>query len=174
MQANIQTVGLEPEFLKQLEEDLILGLFQRQNIWCTLEGIRLRNLYWHNILQQERAKHPNALFILYAGNAHLLYNRLNSLGAALAEHETTFMVSLIPGYNKENYGSRAKNALFQESWFAQRKEALKAPGVLMPISKFDFATQAQFLDRVVQFSPGYRELVGFDVQIKIPVSPKDN
>lgn len=64
------------------------------SIWSSLEGIRLRNANWLATIQQLRQKHPNALFVVYAGNYHIRGWNPFSLSTALNE-ENTFTVSFI-------------------------------------------------------------------------------
>ena len=89
---DIPIIGLEPDFA---EENIYLrGGKYRENLWKTDEGIRLRNEYWLNIINQYRKENPNALFIIYAGLYHTEYHCPYSLGNVL-QGPNTFAVSFV-------------------------------------------------------------------------------
>ena len=116
----------------------------------------------------QRIAHPHALFVVYAGDNHLTYNQPFSLGKQLAMREPSFMVSLVPGISFKNLDPNRAKQLKKYPWFKAKEEAITRPGVFAPISRFDFITEFEFPDRVLQFKPIDRELAGFDIQIKIP------
>ena len=88
---NISVIGLEPVFkagtIEQkgtrcefyVNETCPKGRFSQsskrstQNVWDTLEGMRIRNQQWLEEIQRQRAAHPDALFIIHAGFAHTSY-----------------------------------------------------------------------------------------------------
>ena len=94
----IQLVGLEPRHVDS--DSSTIKFFNGEKIyktspWCTLEGMRIRNDFWWNILQQKRAEHPDALFVIYAGNGHLSYSYPFSLGKKLFGPDT-YLLGLVP------------------------------------------------------------------------------
>ncbi len=169
MESNIQTIGLEPKFLNAVEEDLVIDFFKRKDMWSTLEGRRHRNNYWKHIVEQARQQHPNALFIIYAGSGHVLYNEPFSLGTSLASQAETFMISFIPGLTLKNAPKKLKDILLDENWFQEKRTYIEISNYFIPFSQFDFATQLMFPERIVQFTPQYNHLTGFDVQLKIKI-----
>ena len=150
----IKVVGLEPAFVlenrrtelqyKTLAEDKkTLPISLSQNVWESLEGIRLRNARWLTVIQDYRRRHPQALFVIYAGARHLSYNEPYSIGMALAGPET-FTATLYPASTKQN------------------------EKVTLLTSDFDEVTRGEFLDRVLQFQDDkLSKLAGFDVRLRI-------
>lgn len=151
----IRVVGLEPAFVlenrrKELQYKTVstdkktLSISLSQNVWESLEGIRLRNAQWLAIIQGYRRHHPQALFIVYAGARHLSYNEPYSIGRILAG-PTTFTAALFPTSVKQN------------------------GKITLLTSDFDELTRGEFLDRVLQFQDDQlSKLAGFDVRLRIP------
>ena len=94
-EAGIEVVGLEPEFMEEIfgtrfvfpnryKEIMDLST----DIWTSVEGLRIRNAHWLNVLNRYRALHPQALFVIYAGAGHVEYRMPYSLGDALAGPQT--------------------------------------------------------------------------------------
>lgn len=74
----MEVIGLEPDFV--LKNKTFVYYTNRDNekaersIWGTLEGVRIRNERWNKLLAAYREKNPDALFIIYTGAGHSLYN----------------------------------------------------------------------------------------------------
>lgn len=91
----ISVIGLEPEFVEEVPDaQLRFDIpYQEQDevendIWSSVEGVRLRNERWVQTIKQYRAEHPDALFIVYAGLSHVEYTKPYSLGKVFAGPET--------------------------------------------------------------------------------------
>ncbi|MCQ2411177.1 MAG: hypothetical protein MJ053_06960, partial [Elusimicrobiaceae bacterium] len=82
---NISIVGLEPSFsipdsfdrmryttVHRNKNSMTYSYHEElQNIWVSLEGMRLRNASWLTTIEQYRQQHPDALFIVYGGDGHI-------------------------------------------------------------------------------------------------------
>lgn len=153
---HIPVIGLEPEFAEggcyfSLECVNALGWQTERNIWMTLEGIRLRNERWMQVIQEYRAKYPDALFIIYGGGGHMNYTAPYSVGRQLAGEHT--QVALI--YPKTVYTLEGS--------------------LTAAVDEFDYVTVLQFPQRVLWWdNPAAAWLSGFDIRIKIPVSHKND
>lgn len=152
---NISVIGLEPPFVHKTDvalisqETLVLppSLQITQDVWQSLEGLRLRNEQWLRVLQQYREEHPDALFIIHAGYDHVGYAAPYSLGAQLRAQGSVFVASFAP------------------------LAATTHAGTTLLTSEFDQATDGLLPDRVLLFdTPELIRQAGFDVQIKIPVT----
>lgn len=129
----------------------LLGIstMHKTRIGATLEGIRLRNRHWLQILKDYKQKYPDALFIVYAGAWHVEYNHPYSLAKVLQSHANVFETSLYPIVN------------------------LYSSDCSLITSTFDRLTDGKFPQRVLQFNDqNLKHLAGFDVQVKIPVFPR--
>ncbi|MCQ2410581.1 MAG: hypothetical protein MJ053_03565 [Elusimicrobiaceae bacterium] len=152
LEHNIELIGLEPQFVLDNSKLMFTSPTNPQagnHIWSSYEGWRLRNQRWMEHLSYYRTQYPQALFVVYAGNAHVLYSEPYSLSAQFPK-ENTFVVALYPlTITSEN-------------------------GVDFQTSLFDFPTQGWFAGlRLLQFTtPQLTHLAGFDVQIKVPSSTK--
>ncbi|MBR4682387.1 MAG: hypothetical protein IKP06_03690 [Elusimicrobiaceae bacterium] len=151
---NSKIVSSEPEIatesyyakiLENKDTDKILDTSQQAA--SSLEGIRLRNAHFMQIIQQTRQNHPDALFIIYTGGGHVEYSYPYSLGDALAG-PTTRVISLSPA-----------PVMAKGQW--------QVPGI-----SFDVATNARFaFDRLVQFNdPELTRLSGADIRWRIPIT----
>ncbi len=81
---NIPVIGLEPDFVAGTVESQSLKTdasfcttyhgkpcdLSSLGIWSSEEGKRIRNAHWLEEIQKQRAAHPDALFIIYAGSGH--------------------------------------------------------------------------------------------------------
>ncbi len=160
-QNQIQVVGLEPDFV--IEDNCRAavinqyGHYRHINMWATLEGVRLRNEYWFGILQTYRAQYPDALFIVYSGAGHILYNYPFSLASQLPT-ETPYVIALYPDKQLR---------LESNSFFEAAREVEKAsPGPLELL-----LDQVSFPQTVLQFEDKtFSRMAGFDVRLKIPVN----
>ena len=93
----MKLVGLERNEVCSYEiingKDLVGGV--QQSFWETVEGMRLRNMKWLEVIGEYRQVHPDSLFIIYAGSGHCEYYQPYSLGTALAG-EHTFVATVEP------------------------------------------------------------------------------
>ena len=151
--SQIPVVGLEPRFVWDNIE-LRLSYQNKQDqaceqlLWGSVEGVRIRNEHWLNTLQQYRQQYPQALFVVYAGGAHLSYLEPYSLGITLPK-EQTLVTSLRP----------------QRYYMGHENQPL--------VTEFDELTEGRFRDRVIHFtSKEAARIAGFDISIQIlPLSP---
>lgn len=93
---NIPVIGLEAKYIKHDYKLEVIGEEnegEAESLWTTLEGVRLRNEHWWKILEQYRAENPDAIFVIYTGSAHSLYNAEFSLATRTPKAET-FMLEL--------------------------------------------------------------------------------
>ncbi|MBR4682055.1 MAG: hypothetical protein IKP06_01960 [Elusimicrobiaceae bacterium] len=153
---NISVIGLEPGFVKDAECISVkcinaFGWQTERNIWMTLEGIRLRNERWMQVIQEYRAKHPDALFIIYGGGGHMKYTSPHSIGRQLAGEHT--QVALI--YPRTVYTLEGS--------------------LTAAVDDFDYVTTLHFPQRVLWWdNPVAAMLAGFDIRVKVSVAhPKD-
>ncbi len=149
----ITVVGLDPSFtyaaepfLKERSMNEGGRIVPGSSIWGSIEGVRIRNQYWENVLREYRKQYPDALFVIYAGTGHVEYGNPYSLGDRFAGPET-FVALLFPEY------------YLQEGRYATNLTSI-----------FDAWTNGSFLDRVLQFNDReLSRLAGFDARIRIPV-----
>jgi hypothetical protein len=156
---NIQVVGLEPEYVQDnllfLEYKTRTGQRQKASIWSSLEGRRLRNNHYNEVIAQYRKMYPNTLFIIYTGTDHSQYTSPFSLSQNLPPVETV-VTSLLPAQR-----------------LAMPPAVLKTEGI-RPFftslsSEFDFATGGKFPQRVLYWKDkNSARATGFDIQLKIP------
>ena len=163
LQEQITPVGLEPVALgpspKEAQltyqsKDGFLGMStaHKSTIRGSLEGMRLRNRHWQTVLDRYRQEYPDALFIIYAGAWHVEYNHPYAVSTALnLDPAEAFEVSLYPSVNLNSFDCNTLT------------------------STLDKITGGRFPERVLKFEdPDLTRLIGFDVQIKIPVFPKED
>lgn len=94
---NITVVGLEPAYVSSsmVRAITMTGKSIEEMLWATAEGIRVRNEHWWQILEKYRAENPDALFVIYSGSGHSLYNYPFSL-ATRTPKASTFMLEVVP------------------------------------------------------------------------------
>ena len=160
--AGMEIVGLEPAFVEENLQNFFIyrqklpdDTFYREkedNMWASLEGVRLRNQYWVDTLNRYRQQHPDALFVVYAGSGHLEYTVPYSLGKRLPKEET-FTVVFYPDH----------------IWDIDLGQDT------ISTSPFDDVTFGKFaLEQILRFnSKELSRLAGFDVQIKIPLAGEE-
>ncbi len=148
----IRVIGLEPKFA-DANHFIKTPHFNKEesiSIWSTLEGMRIRNEHWWNILQQYRAQNPEAIFVVYTGSAHSLYTYEFSL-AARAPKGTAFMLELVP-----SKPLRPQERVFNTDY----ADNLERTDPLL-----------SFPQRVLHWQSGdLAPLSGFDMRIKVPVN----
>ena len=157
----VQVIGLEiPTAIGNVCEVRYLnarGRMDTENVWESLEGVRLRNERWQKTLTQYRDQHPDALFVIYTGADHAMYNRPFTLATS---NEPTFVTILYPN----------KYQTFEPSGrFSSRAVAKPMRGPLERlVDKLDLQRQV-----VMWQSSDLPQIAGFDVRIKIPVELPD-
>ena len=130
------------------------GKLTKQTVWASLEGVRLRNERWQKTLQQYRANFPDALFIIYAGADHVMYNRPFTLAANATEKP--FVAILYPNQ---------RLAYEPKGRFAGTMVAKPVKG---PLERL--VDNLDLQNPVVKWtSPDLPAIAGFDVRIKVPV-----
>ena len=100
--AGISVRGLEPGCMYQKKKTATM-LFGQSADWGVLpEGMRLRNQAWLKQIQALRQQEPDAVFIVYAGEAHTAYNAPFNISQALPPEET-FVVHLFPEEKTDDF-----------------------------------------------------------------------
>lgn len=160
VQNDIRVIGLEPQLVVQDKCTCSYmnssGKQGNMSIWATLEGVRLRNERWMQMLTAYRTQYPDALFVIYTGADHSLYNRPFALTANYPK-ETTFVTALYPD-KKVTYVSSGR-------WNAAVITAAPYSGPLEKISD-----QADFPQPVLKWSSAQlSQIAGYDVRVKIPI-----
>lgn len=131
------------------------GVLTKQTVWASLEGVRLRNERWQKTLQTYRTNFPDALFIIYTGADHVMYNRPFTL--AQNPQETPFVAILYPN-QRLSYEPTSR--------FAGTLVAKPARG---PLERL--VDNLDLQNPVVKWtSPDLPAIAGFDARIKVPVS----
>ena len=154
LKAHIQPIGLElpgvindPGEMRYIDRK---GHFKVNKIWASLEGMRLRNERWKKTLAAYREQHPHALFIIYTGVDHSLYNAPFPLATC---DPKTFVTTLYPDKATD---------LESFSLLSSRMVATHSK----PAAGEELVDQCE----IVQWkSPDFPPLTGFDVRIKWPV-----
>lgn len=154
-QLGIPVIGLEPPFVANN-----LGITssdftapdqpadKAENIWWSFEGLRLRNERWHALLSEYRRQFPEALFVVYSGTTHVTYGWAHSLGDKLSD-SNTFVTTLYPDKMPDENGLPS----YQTS-----------PFDLISRERFSGVHLLHVGDKPLA------RLVGFDAQLKIPVT----
>ena len=143
-------------------------------MWSMPEGMRIRNKAWLEEINRLRKAHPDALFIIHGGTSHLDYTHIHSVGKAHKNIGNTYLVSFLPGYTAKDINSTELSYLQHKYYWFRPKNFQETD--FFPVSTFDFATQGNFPQRIVQFENTQLVKVstplrtGFDIQIKIPVN----
>ena len=157
LQENIKVIGLE--LSAAVDDECTVhcldrkGTIGEQSVWATLEGVRLRNERWQKTLAQYRAQYPQALFVVYAGADHVMYNRPFTL--ANNPQECPFVAILYPNrYRFFEATGRVTGTLI----------AKPMKGPLERIADLDLQQ-----DIIRWQSPDLPAIAGFDVRIKVPV-----
>lgn len=116
------------------------------NMWSTPEGMRVRNADWYQTIAEYRKEMPDALFIVYAGAAHLDYSYLSSLSRRFPREET--FIGMVYPYVPDG------------------KE-------IMTCDNIDEVLPALNTVKYLSWpSKDLRNLAGFDVRIKLPEPAK--
>lgn len=130
------------------------GVLTKQSVWASLEGVRLRNERWQKTLAQYRTNFPDALFIIYTGADHVMYNRPFTL--AQNPQENPFVAILYPN-QRLSYESTGR--------FAGTLVAKPTKG---PLERL--VDNLDLQNSVVKWtSPDLPAIAGFDARIKVSV-----
>ena len=154
LEAQIQVIGLEaPDVLEGPCE--VRYLNEKHNlrvdkIWGSLEGLRIRNDRWQKTLAAYRRQYPDALFVVYSGVGHSLYNGPFTLATPDSK---TFVTAHYPSKDSD---------LDSFPPFSSRMVATRPE----PVVSEELADPCE----VVQWkSPDLPAITGFNVRIKWPV-----
>lgn len=149
LQNNMPVIGLEESYVRNsyatVKEAANTGS-EDNTLWSTLEGMRLRNKHWADIIKKYRKQHPHALFIVYSGAGHCFYNYFFPL-SKMFPGENSFVVELAPQKEEVPAFPTARTGLLE---ILQDKVAFA-----QPVLKWK--------------DPSLKELSGFDAHIKIQV-----
>lgn len=149
LQNNMPVIGLEESYVRNsyaTVKEAANTESEDNTLWSTLEGMRLRNKHWAQIIEKYRKKHPNALFVIYTGAGHCFYNYFFPL-SKMFPGENSFVVELAPQKEEAPAFPTARTGLLE---ILQDKVAFA-----QPVLKWK--------------DPSLKELSGFDAHIKIQV-----
>lgn len=159
---NIEVIGLEP--LHVIKDTCSMEYFNQKNNkikigshWAHLEGVRLRNEAWARTLEKYRTENPDALFVVYSGSAHSMYNFPFTLSTALTK-EVPFVVTLFPDviYKMKSGG-----------WLVASLEETPVP-FEEPLEQM--TQTGAFPQKTLQFQDAeLAKLAGFDVRLRLPI-----
>ena len=164
VQQDVRVIGLEPNRVLQdgskIKYATREGDLLQQEIWTTLEGMRLRNQAWQKIIEKYRKANPEALLIVYTGAAHCLYNAPFSISSQYGPK--AFVLTFYPSRrvlvktNSDNQSVAATTSLTDP---------------LERLTNFtkSFPQTVLLLDR-----PDWARTAGFDGRIKIEVDLTDH
>lgn len=147
---NMKVYGVELPELTQAPNQIVLEITRnwtdKKDMWQTPEALRIRQTFISQTLAAYRQEHPQALFVLDLPMELGDYASLYSVTKSLAEQEPTVIASLM---------------------LASQRFPYKRLGDT-PHSFFDNATGAyDFRDRVLHYSPDWRPITGFDIEIQV-------
>lgn len=161
LELQIPVIGLEPKFAQSnqcwVRQPQTPNPYSRPNVWETLEGVRLRNEDWIKTLNDYRAQLPDALFIIYTGADHCMYNRPFALPTNY-EPERCFVITLHPATRKD----------YKSAGFLKAAEEVQVPasGPLERLTERD-----KFPQSALKWNdPALSHVTGFDVRLKIPIT----
>lgn len=157
IQAQVPVIGLElPQAVNDICKVRYLrsdGSLDEKTVWASLEAVRLRNERWQKTMAAYRAQYPNALFIIYTGAYHSMYNRPFTLATP---GEKTFVSVLYPArYVSFDASSRFIGTLVAKTMPDPLERLVDQPDFQCPVVKWQ--------------SPDLPTIAGFDVRIKVPV-----
>ena len=159
VQQNMRVIGLEPyrvlndgSKIKYVSRG---GDLLKQEMWTTLEGMRIRNEAWKKTIEKYRQENPEALLVVYTGAAHSLY---------------TSPFSIVNGYEDD---------AFVLTFYPARRVFIKTDVDEQPVAATTSLTDP--LERLTNFTqsfpqtvlfldrPDLARVVGFDGRIKVEV-----
>lgn len=145
----VEVIGLEDKYIKSSMTDVKKiknGHTHDFSLWATMEGLRLRNKRWLEIIQAYQKENPNDILFIYAGADHLLLNKPFTLSKQFNPEEI-FVLSVIP--------DRAYNPGFS-SYHTNELERLN-PNLFFPQSAIKWQ------------SPDLIELSGYMACVRLPI-----
>lgn len=119
-------VGLDPVWLFNQKYPIMWvsqqsGLIEKEEMWHSVELVRLRNQIWKEKILALRELYPDALFVFHAGNSHVEYNAPFSLSAEFPAEET-FVATFYPYEVSNNKPTRCDLLdAFNSGLFAWRR-----------------------------------------------------
>ncbi len=163
-QQQIPVIGLEPAYAVMDQCRVKLGnvsvFCSKKSVWETLEGVRLRNEAWQQLLDNYRTRFPQALFIIYTGADHCMYNRPFALPNHYAPG-SSFVLTLHPASRTE----------YHSDGFLKIAHEVQVPA-RGPLERL--AQQDKFPQPVLQWKdPDLARICGFDVRLKVPIEIPD-
>ncbi len=177
LKQDIPVVGLEPK--NMCLPDFIQSEFVVDH-WCcaltnvdtSLSGIQYRNEKFAETLQHYREKYPDALFVVYTGAAHSMYNKFASISARFKPEET-FVLLLQPTRQRmrehfENENKEMEKSLghpLAASPEQQRKEIEEKIDNLHPL-KAHYSV-GDFPQAFIQFDKELAPVAGFDAFVRV-------
>ena len=123
---NMPVIGLDPIWLFNEKYPLMWvskqnGLVEKEEMWHSVEVIRLRNQIWKQKVLALRELYPDALFVFHTGSSHVEYNAPFSLSAEYAPEET-FVATFYPYQVTDNKPERSDVLdAFNSGLFAWRR-----------------------------------------------------
>ena len=123
---NMPVIGLDPIWLFNEKYPLMWvskqnGLVEKEEMWHSVEVIRLRNQIWKQKVLALRELYPDALFVFHTGSSHVEYNAPFSLSAEFAPEET-FVATFYPYQVTDNKPERSDLLdAFNSGLFAWRR-----------------------------------------------------
>lgn len=117
-QKQIKVIGLEPEFVRGKLDGTgaTQGYFyaslpdvqnpQLRDAWATSQGVQVRHQHWLQTVQQQRAAHPNALFVFYTKAQHAWYNHPLSFAKDVTGKNFVIEVLIKDGREKWDFFDR--------------------------------------------------------------------
>ncbi|MBQ8032544.1 MAG: hypothetical protein IJ266_01100 [Elusimicrobiaceae bacterium] len=162
IEENISVIGLEPDFIVEDDCDVFFlnrkGQYRKESTWATLEGVRIRNERWNSLLKQYRKQHPDALFIVYTGSGHSLYNYPFTLSTQYPQ-QNTYVVTFSPDKHLKLTGG---NSMFSAAQYVPTNYTGPLEKLLPNIG---------FPQPILQLKDhSLTQLAGFDVRIKVQVT----
>lgn len=158
----VRVMGLEPQRVLADNSRVRFahprGFLSTQEIWTTVEGMRMRNERWKEIIDRTAAENPQALLLIYTGAAHGLYTAPSSISKG---EKDAFVLAFYP----------AKRVIVKKR--EDGKEIAGTTTLTDPLERLTNFTQS-FPQTVLFFSrPDLAQTAGFDGRIKIEVDLTD-
>jgi hypothetical protein len=161
---DFRIIGMEPSRVLYDESTVRVltsdNAIVKQEIWATLEGMKLRNQKWQQTIDKYSKENPNALIIVYTGAAHSLYNAPFSI----APKEITKENFVLAFYPHQRVISRTG----EDGHLFATTTSLTDPLERLTNFTVAFPQPVLFLE-----NPQLVEAAGFDGRIKVEVDLTD-
>lgn len=118
----IKLAGLEERYGA---EEFLQTSSGQVSMQVTLEGIRMRNAHWEQVIRAWRAKYPDAVFIIHGGLGHIAYTEPLAVSTRFPQKES-FVLTLVPSAWKEHLSRLAVT----EPFHAFTQGRFFTPGVI--------------------------------------------